>query len=153
MAGERKTGKAPSRLAMGRQGPAARFPVAPTKASFPQDYAEALATIMQRIQEERLRTVLSANRAMVLQYWDIGRMILERQEHAGWGARVVDPLAADLREAFPDMKGFSPRNLMYMRTFAAAWGEREFVQQAAAQVPWFHNCTLLDRIPQAPVRK
>ena len=71
---------------------------------------------------------------MVRLYWDIGRMILERQDRAGWGAKVIDRLAADLREAFPEMKGFSPRNLKYMRAFAAAWPERAFVQEALAQI-------------------
>ncbi len=72
---------------------------------------------------------------MVLLYWDIGRVILDRQEREGWGAKVIDRLAADLREAFPDMRGFSPRNLKYMRAFAAAWPERAIVQQLAAQIP------------------
>ncbi len=139
---------AESRLARGRARAEARFPVAPSQAALPKDYAAALSAIKSRIQQERLRVVLSANAAMVLLYWDIGQMILARQESAGWGAKVIDRLAADLREAFPDMKGFSPRNLKYMRAFAAAWPEREFVQQAAARIPWLHNCLLLDRVPE-----
>jgi len=79
-------------------------------------------------------------------------MILERQGKEGWGAKVIDRLAMDLREAFPDMKGFSPRNLKYMRAFAAAWPDRAIVQQLAAQIPWFHNCILLDRV-QAPLER
>lgn len=76
-------------------------------------------------------------------YWQIGRDILEQQQ--GWGARVIDRLARDLRVTFPDMRGFSPRNLKYMRALAEAWPSGEFVQQAAAQLPWFHLCTLLDK--------
>ncbi len=142
-----------ARLARGRSRPEARFAAAPAKATLPTDYAAALAAIKSRIQRERLRVVLAANAAMVLLYWDIGQTILARQESAGWGAKVIDRLAADLREAFPEMKGFSPRNLKYMRAFAAAWPEREFVQQAAAQIPWFHNCLLLDRVPDRPGRE
>jgi len=142
-----------ARLARGRSRLEARFAAAPAKATLPKDYAAALAAIKSRIQRERLRVVLAANAAMVLLYWDIGQMILARQESAGWGAKVIDRLAADLREAFPEMKGFSPRNLKYMRAFAAAWPEREFVQQAAAQIPWFHNCLLLDRVPDRPGRE
>jgi len=153
LAGKPKTAKPENRLAMGRQRKEARFPVAPAKAALPGDYAEALGAIKHRIQQERLRVVLSANAAMVLLYWDIGRMILERQRLAGWGARVIDRLAADLAEAFPDMKGFSPRNLKYMRAFAAAWPQREFVQQVAAQIPWFHNCLLLDKVADPPTRE
>jgi predicted nuclease of restriction endonuclease-like (RecB) superfamily len=83
---------------------------------------------------------------LVLLYWDIGRGILERQEKDGWGSKVVDRLAKDLKAEFPEMRGFSPRNLKYMWAFAAAWSDREFVQQAAAQIPWFHNCLILDRL-------
>jgi hypothetical protein len=75
--------------------------------------------------------VMAANSSMVLLYWDIGRMILVRQEKEGWEAKVIDRLFADLRDAFPKMHGLSPRNLKYMRAFAAAWSDREIVQQIA----------------------
>lgn len=91
--------------------------------------------------------------AMVLLYWDIGRVILQRQTVEGWGAKTIDRLSSDLRAAFPDMKGLSPRTLKYMRAFAEAWPDREFVQQLAAQIPWFHNCLLLERIQDAAVRE
>src|SRR6266508_2558778 len=141
------------RRSRGRAREGASFPVAPPRSELPSDYVETLTEIKRRVQEERLRVVLAANSAMVRLYWDIGRMILERQDKAGWGAKVIDRLAADLREAFPDMKGFSPRNLKYMRAFAAAWPSRPFVQQVAAQIPWFHNCVLLDRVPDAKTRE
>ena len=144
--------EAESRLARGRQREEARFPVAPAKVALPRDYADALGTIKQRILDERLRVVLAANAAMVLLYWDIGRMILERQNRAGWGAKVTDRLAADLREAFPDMQGFSPRNLKYMRAFAAAWPERSIVQEALAQIPWYHHIALLEKLNGAAER-
>ena len=129
-------------LARGRARPEARFPAAPARTALPQDYADALAAIKSRIRQERLRVVLSANAAMVLLYWDIGQMILARQKSAGWGAKVIDRLAADLCEAFPDMKGFSPRNLKYMRAFAAAWPERAIVQEPLARIPWYHHIAL-----------
>ncbi len=146
MARKRSRPEADIRLARGRARPEARFPVAPARTALPQDYADALAAIKSRIQQERLRVVLSANAAMVLLYWDIGRMILARQESAGWGAKVIDRLAADLREAFPDMKGFSPRNLKYMRAFAAAWPERAIVQEPLARLPWYHHIALLEKL-------
>jgi len=147
MAGMRKDrGKQDDRRALGRQREEAMFPVAPPRASLPRDYGIVLDEVKRRIQQERLRVVMAANSAMTLLYWNIGQMILRRQERAGWGARVIDRLAMDLGEAFPDMKGFSPRNLKYMRAFAAAWPERGIVQQLAAQIPWFHNCVLLDRV-------
>jgi len=79
-------------------------------------------------------------------------MILQRQERAGWGARVIDRLAKDLHEAFPDMKGFSPRNLKYMRAFAAAWPEREIVQRVVAQLPWRQNIALIERLDNPKTR-
>lgn len=162
MAGKKQETKTPTvparsaaaRVSRGRTHPGgASFPVAPPRSELPRGYAKTLGEIKQRIQQERLRVVLAANSAMVLLYWDIGRMILDRQEREGWGARVIDRLATDLREAFPDMQGFSPRNLKYMRAFAAAWPERAMVQQLAAQIPWFHNCVLLDRVANPSIRQ
>mgnify|MGYP001579873720 CR=1 FL=1 len=125
-----------ARVTRGRAHPGGvSFPVAPPRADLPRGYAKTLGEIKLRIQQERLRIVLAANTAMVLLYWDIGRVILDRQEREGWGAKIIDRLAADLREAFRDMKGFSPRNLKYMRAFAAAWPDRVIVQQLAAQIP------------------
>ena len=79
--------------------------------------------------------------------------ILQRQAEQGWGARVIDRLAHDLRTAFPDMKGFSPRNLTYMRAFAEAWPEVSIVQQVVAQLPWGHNVVLLDKLSAADERR
>jgi predicted nuclease of restriction endonuclease-like (RecB) superfamily len=135
-----------ARRTRGRASEGASFPAAPPRSELPSDYVEALTEIKRRVQTERLRTVLAANSAMVRLYWDIGRMILERQERSGWGAKVVDRLAADLREAFPDMKGFSPRNLKYMRAFAAAWPDRAIVQEPLAQITWYHNLALLQKL-------
>jgi hypothetical protein len=76
---------------------------------------------------------------MVLLYWDIGRMILDRQEREGWGAKVIDRLSADLREAYPDMQGFSARNLLFMRSFAEACPDAEKVKQLVSQLSWRKN--------------
>jgi len=118
----------------------------------PGDYADALGEIKQRIQQERLRVVMAANSAMVLLYWDIGNMILSRQQREGWGARIIDRLSADLRDAYPDMRGLSPRNLKYMRAFAAAWPDRQIVQEPLARIPWFHHIALLEKLQTAEDR-
>lgn len=81
-------------------------------------------------------------------YWSIGRDILTRQTAEGWGTKVIERLARDLQTEFPGVKGFSLRNLKYMRAFAGAWPDAEIVQQVAAQIPWFHNCTLLDKLKE-----
>jgi predicted nuclease of restriction endonuclease-like (RecB) superfamily len=135
----------PERKSRGRKREDASFPVTPVRMGLPDSYADVLAEIKQRIQAERLRVVMAANSAMVILYWDIGRLILERQEHEGWGAKVIDRLSEDLREAFPDMRGLSPRNLKYMRAFAAAWPEGSIVQEVLAQIPWYHHIALLER--------
>ncbi len=112
----------------------------------PSNYTLLLASLRQRIHSAQTQAALSVNRQLVLLYWEIGREILAQQTAQGWGAKVIDRLAQDLRDTFPEMKGFSPRNLKYMRAFAAAWPEEPFVQQVAAQIPWFHNCVLLDKL-------
>jgi predicted nuclease of restriction endonuclease-like (RecB) superfamily len=115
-------------------------------AAAPDNYPSFLAELKQRIRSARLTAALSVNRELVLLYWGIGRDILDRQRMHGWGAKVIDRLAADLRRAFPDMRGVSARNLKYMRAFALAWPHEEFVQQVAAQMPWGHTMHLLDSV-------
>jgi predicted nuclease of restriction endonuclease-like (RecB) superfamily len=136
----------------GRTGEEASFPVPPALREMPHDYALTLEELKARIQEERLRVVLSANAAMVLFYWDIGCVILDRQQQEGWGAKVIDRLSADLRQAFPDMRGLSPRNLKYMRAFASTWPERRIVQEVLAQITWYHNIALLEKLDDAQTR-
>lgn len=121
--------------------------------STPDGYTEWLSELKGRIHNAQQRAALAVNRELVLLYWQIGRDILARQAEQGWGAKVIERLAHDLRTAFPDMKGFSPRNLKYMRAFAEAWPEAEFVQQAAAQIPWGHNLVLLDRLSTETERR
>jgi predicted nuclease of restriction endonuclease-like (RecB) superfamily len=123
-----------------------RHSVVRSSSGLPSDYSEVLAAIRARIQKERLRAVITANSAMVLLYWDIGRMILERQQKSRWGAKIVDRLSGDLRDTYPDMKGFSPRNLKYMRAFSAAWPDRSIVQGVLAQITWYHNIALLEKV-------
>lgn len=107
------------------------------------NYEHMLAGLKKRITEARFTTALSVNRELILLYWDVGRDILERQSREGWGAKVIDRLAADLARAFPEMTGLSGRNLKYMRAFAEAWPNPEIVQQVVAQLPWGHNIALL----------
>jgi predicted nuclease of restriction endonuclease-like (RecB) superfamily len=117
-----------------------------SRASLPPGYRAFLDDLKVRIRAAQIRAVLAVNSHLVLLYWRLGRDILVRQRHEGWGAHVIDRLGADLRKAFPEMQGFSPRNLKYMRAFAEAWPDEEIVQQAVAQLPWGHNVRLLDRL-------
>ena len=128
------------------------LPVPPTALELPEDYADFLKSVKQQITRERLKAVLSANSALVLLYWDIGHDILLKQDSAGWGAKVIDRLSADLKDSFPEMSGFSARNLKYMRKFAEAWQDRELVQRTVAQIPWRSNLTLLEKLKDSPLR-
>ncbi|MCH7226860.1 YhcG family protein [Haloferula sp. A504] len=119
----------------------------------PEGYAAWLSELKDRIHRSRQRASQAVNRELVLLYWQIGRDILARQEARGWGAKVIDQLADDLRVAFPEMKGFSPRNLKYMRAFADAWPDEEFVQGVLAQLPWYHQLALLDKLPGPESRR
>lgn len=112
----------------------------------PSGYADWLADLKGRIHSAQQRAALAVNRGLVGMYWQIGRDILVRQAEQGWGAKVIERLAHDLRTAFPEMKGFSPRNLKYMRAFAEAWPDAEFVQAVLAQLPWYHQLALLDKL-------
>ena len=141
-----KTGPTSERRQRGRVDRSVMFPVPPPAGDVPVDYAAWLADLKSRIHRERLRVVLASNAVMVLLYWDIGHSILDKQADQGWGSRVIDRLAADLRDAFPEMKGFSPRNLKYMRAFAAAWPEREIVQRTVAQLSWRQNLVLIEKL-------
>ena len=141
-----KTDPESERKQRGRVDRSVMFPVPPPTSDALPDYAAWLADLKARIHQERLRVVLASNAVMVLLYWDIGRGILDKQVDQGWGARIIDRIAADLRQEFPEMKGFSPRNLKYMRAFAAAWPKRKIVQAALAQLTWYHNIALLEKL-------
>jgi predicted nuclease of restriction endonuclease-like (RecB) superfamily len=116
------------------------------------EYEAFLQTLTTRIKRAQVRAALAVNHELVLLYWQIGRDILARQQQQGWGAKVIDQLSRDLRRTFPDLKGFSRRNLLYMRAFAEAWPDESIVQQVAAQIPWFHNCVLLDKLDDTSTR-
>lgn len=121
-------------------------------ATAPTGYAEWLTDVKARVHAAQQRAALAVNRELLAFYWRLGRDILERQQRHGWGAGIVDKIAADLRAAFPAMKGFSRANLMYMRAFAEAWPEADFVQQPVGQLPWGHNLVLLTKIKERDAR-
>lgn len=115
--------------------PAESRELLPGLSPLPEGYADWLMELKGRIHAAQQRSTLAVNRELLQLYWQIGRDILGRQATQGWGAKVIDRLAHDLHKAFPDMKGFSPRNLKYMRAFADAWPDEAFVQQAVARLP------------------
>lgn len=118
-----------------------------------EDYFNLLSSLKKRIREAQVKAVTSVNKELVFLYWEIGKKILERQITEGWGSRVIDQLSHDLTKSFPEMKGFSPRNLKYMRKFAEEYPEREIVQVVLAQLTWYHNITLIEKIDSASERR
>ena len=138
----------PSSKPTSRRGKAAN----PTAEIDAKSYSAFVSGLKRKIAKARHRASLSVNRELILLYWSIGRDILARQQHEGWGTKVIDRLAEDLRRVFPEMTGLSARNLKYMRALAEAWPDAEFVQRVVAQLPWGHNVSLLDTIKEAQER-
>jgi predicted nuclease of restriction endonuclease-like (RecB) superfamily len=112
----------------------------------PETYHQILADIKIEIRQARLRAVFSANAHMLALYWQIGKIIKVQQELANWGDKVTERLGLDLKKEFPDMKGFSRRNLNYMRQFASVHADFTIVQRPVAQLPWGHHVVLLDKV-------
>jgi predicted nuclease of restriction endonuclease-like (RecB) superfamily len=118
-----------------------------------EGYDAFLTDIKTHICTAQVKAALAVNHELILLYWHIGREILTRQQQQGWGAKVIDLLSRDLRLEFPQMKGFSTRNLKYIRAFSEAYPDQQIVQQLAAQIPWFHNCILLDKVKDLNQRR
>lgn len=98
-------------------------------------YNSLLNEIKDRIRRAQIRAAVSANAEMILMYWDIGRMIHQRQQMEGWGAGIIPKLARDIRNELPEVKGFSERNIGYMIRFFREYGEPPILQQAVANLP------------------
>lgn len=108
-------------------------------------YKDFLLQVKQRIKEAQVKAMVTVNREMILLYREIGKSILDRQEQADWGDKIVDQLASDLKKEFPGMKWFSRRNLLYMRQFASTYPDISIVQEVLAQISRYHNVTLLQK--------
>lgn len=115
-----------------------------TDINLTQDYQSFIEDIKTRILSSRYQAARAVNKELILLYHHIGTQILAKQKAQGWGAKVIDHLSKDLKSNFPEMKGFSSRNLKYMRQFAELYPGLEFVQQVVAQLPWGHNVYLMN---------
>jgi predicted nuclease of restriction endonuclease-like (RecB) superfamily len=115
---------------------------------FPTDenYTSFLRSLKERIHQAHIKAALAVNNELILLYWQIGREILNRQQQEGWGTKVIERLAQDLKQEFTNMSGFSPRNLKYMRALAEAYPDEQIVLRLIAQIPWGHNQTLLNKL-------
>ncbi len=135
-----------NRKHMGKDNDGVIFPVAPNLSEMGDSYLEFIEEIKKEIQKQRVSVVMNANASMICLYWNVGKAILAKQTEEGWGTKVIDRMAKDLKTAFPEMSGFSPRNIKYMRKFAQCWHDYEIVQRVVAQIPWRTNRMLLDKL-------
>lgn len=131
--------------------------VMPRSSLMPNDanYAALLDDLKTRIRSAQVKAALAVNQELLLLYWQIGREILTRQQEQGWGSKVIDRLSEDLKQEFPEMKGFSRSNLKYMRAFAQAWPDLPSLpisQRYADQLPWRHNQVLIDKLDSTEER-
>jgi len=116
-------------------------------------YGAFLSVVKERVQTARIRANLSANRELLELYWDIGRMIAARQNLEGWGTSVIKQLSTDIQREFPDLKGFSERNIWRMRSFYITQGEGLIkLPTALAQIPWAHNILLVEKVKNPAAR-
>ncbi len=137
---------------MGKRKEEVIFPVAPNPSDMSISYSRFIEEIKAEIRQQRISVVLNANASMICLYWNIGQAILQKQAEEGWGAKVIDRMATDIKAAFPETSGFSPRNIKYMRKFAQCWPDFELVQQVVAQIPWRTNRMLLDKLDSSESR-
>ncbi len=111
----------------------------------PKSYGNFLQQLKDDIQETQLKAALSVTKELTLLYWRTGKMLLEKVNKEGWGAKTLERLAKDLKDEFPNVSGFSVRNLQYMRKFAVSYSNHDCAA-AAAQIPWGHNMIILDKL-------
>lgn len=140
------------RLARGRARVDAHFTAPPSLAGLPDTYSATFEEIKSHLRSARIRAVLAANPIVIEAYWHTGKIILQRQQEAAWGARIIDRLSADLRKAFPDMRGLSMRNLLAMKIFSREFPNAPIAQQPVAQLPWGHVLLIIQRIKNSATR-
>jgi predicted nuclease of restriction endonuclease-like (RecB) superfamily len=107
------------------------------------DYKDWSASILNKIKITQTQTSIKVNAEMLTLYWEIGNSIIKKQQKNGWGSKIIEHLASDLSESFPESRGFSVRNLKYMRAFSEEYPNFPFVQVPLAQITWYHHISLL----------
>jgi len=111
-----------------------------------QDYRTFIMQIKQSIQQSRNKAIRSVNSELIGLYYKIGKQIVQKQKNSNWGEDLIGQIEMDLKTAFPDLSGFSRRNLNYMRKFYNFFGSDEKVQQLVAQIPWGHIMLIMGSI-------
>ena len=106
-------------------------------------YKILLGDIKERIRSAQYEALKAVNKELITLYWDIGRMIVERQKSEGWGKSVVQSLSDDLQKDFPGIQGFSPRNIWYMRDFYSTYSGKPKLQPLVAEISWTKNLVIM----------
>jgi len=117
------------------------------------DYKSTLIELKKRILEAQIRAVVSVNKELVLLYWNIGDSLLKKQKNSEWGSKMIDRISRDIKESFPDLEGFSSRNLRFMIQFARQYSDIEIVKQLVSLIPWGHNIILIQKVNDLEKRK
>ena len=115
-------------------------------AALPDDYPRFLDQFKRHVRQARTQAARTVNTELLVLYWDLGRALADKQQAQGWGTRVIDRLAEDLRSEFPHMRGLSRSNLFYMRQLATVWPRTAIVQHSVGRLPWGHVTVLLDKL-------
>ena len=116
-------------------------------------YRSFIEDLKQQVRSAQVRASISVNRELVQLYYNIGRRISEHQAKDGWGSSVVERISKDLRHEFPELKGFSPRNLWDMLRFYHSYKDDKVLRQLVAEIPWGHNLVLLNTVKDPAERK
>ncbi len=117
-----------------------------------KDFNSFVKELKQKILLSQQQAIKAVNYELVLLYWDIGNSIIQNQKQQGWGAKIVENLSSELKKSFPNMSGFSSRNLKYMRQFADTYQDKTFVQEVLAQLSWYNNLTIMQKIKDESIR-
>ena len=117
-----------------------------------KDFNSFVKELKQKILLSQQQAIKAVNYELVLLYWDIGNSIILNQKQQGWGAKIVENLSSELKKSFPNMSGFSSRNLKYMRQFADTYQDKTFVQEVLAQLSWYNNLTIMQKIKDESIR-
>lgn len=126
--------------------------MAKRKKSVPQvlaEYDHLLAELKHSIQSAQARAALAVNKELIGLYFEIGKAIVDRQNTEGWGKSIVERLSADLQAAFPEMIGFSARNVWDMRRLYERYMSRPDLRQLVAEIPWGQNLMVLNKVKQS----
>jgi len=110
-----------------------------------QHYGKFLKEIKKRIYEAQYNALKAVNRGLIVLYRDIGKSVVEKQKQYGWGKSIVERLAEDLQKEFPGIRGFSARNIWYMRNFYHSYANNRKLQPMVAEIGWTHNIIIMDR--------